>query len=601
MARVFADWLNKNEQRNYPLHDSASKHDVEDRRLPDTIFADVNLMVPTSAGQFVFISSVSITPALVSATFLAADCDPFDPACTPTGSFVPLAVITVARPVAIHRNLSVEALYPGVGGWVAFGRGVEAIDQLTLRFDDPAQTLLLPRAARSYDDLPVNSIGKVGFPTELTGLVTLLGQSGIVNISKQVREIEGIRRDALVIGLNLDVDAVGTLRRFTGPCGARPEDRTCPGKALVSLNGVRPDCNGNIGVRFEGFDTDVVGIESGNIIDLPIGLDDVCAEFDPTKFDPEDLCVTDPSSSSVSSTSPAPEPSESSSSATPPPPAGGTYCDSFSAGGSFDQTKGSWSRQTVSHGPRDGLRKSFPSGIAPAGVGGWLTERLVSGRGSIGTKWTLVSSVPQSGATGYVVEALIRPRTERGNGHVIFGFKDEDDFFFAGVSLDSVDRASGLFYVGHKTGDVGSSLDNFPLGLGQGHQFDLSGSPDDDLGGSVPPLGPDGLFDTDIRVIVEVTPVGDDRLISVSFAWDLEPFGLPLSAAPVTMVTLTSLSDLDGLCGVGAVASETEFDNFGINCGAEYIPGSSGVAVAEGSEGGFTQATVFFPWPPGAG
>ena len=589
MAISFADWQNRNENRNYPLHDSASKLAVDDGQLPDDFLCDAHIMVPRSAGRFVFVSSVALSPALVSVTFLATDQDPFSNESSSSSSsgdhgFVPLATLTLSRPVVPYRNYSVEAMYPGVGGWVSFGNGVNEQDALNLRFDDPAATLLLSRAARWYDDLPVLSLGRLDRLTELTGLVLLRGETGSVKIEKAIRKIEDVKREVITIGLDLDAasDKVELLHRFAGPCGDRPEEGTCPSQAIASINGVKPDCNGNIRIRFEGLDATIVGISavgdggdlvaSGNVIDIPISLDDACAAL--TLRPARDICLPSSSSSSESS-SPSSSSSLSSSSESSPSPSPAGYCDSFdNPSATFavlipkGRGKQQWEGKLAEHCNYEDRIK-------------WVSPRLFSGRGIFTPQVIIHDSLWKSSEDGYTVESIIRPNTERGNGHVIFGYKHIDDFWFAGISLNSVASTSGVVYAGRRTAAKTTRLDNWPNGLDFGHQFVQSGTPNTDFGPGEPPLlGADGLFDTDIKVEVSVEPIAPGssiRLVQVKFSWDANTMGVSVDSpfASIIFTVSPSDSDLDGYCGLGVVGSETEFDNFGIDCAGGFTPAST--------------------------
>ena len=113
MGDVFTGWQNRNENRNFPLHDRATKLSADGTKMPDDILADVHLALPQSAGKFVFVSSVAISPALVSLTFLATEDDPIDGGAL--GVFVPIGIITVQKPVVSYRNYPLNAIYPGFG------------------------------------------------------------------------------------------------------------------------------------------------------------------------------------------------------------------------------------------------------------------------------------------------------------------------------------------------------------------------------------------------------------------------------------------------------------------------------------------------------
>ncbi|KKN53292.1 hypothetical protein LCGC14_0603920 [marine sediment metagenome] len=592
MAVAFTEWQNRNENRNYPLHDSASKQDVDGDLLPDDFLCDAHIMVPRSAGRYVFVSSAALSPSLVSVTLLATDVDPFDDAPSSSDSgdqvdFVPLATLTLPRPVELYRNYAIEAMYPGVGGWLAFGNGINERSALSLRFDNPAATTLVSRAARWYDDLPVLSMSRLNQLTKLTGLVLLRGEAGLVKVRKALREINGVQREVITIGLDLDaaVDPAAQLHRFTGPCGDRPEEGTCPSQAIATINGVQPDCHGNLRIRVVGLDATIVGIDatgdegdlvaSGHVIDIPISLDDACVTLDLRLA--EDLCLSSLSSvSSPSESSPSEEPPESSPSASPD-----DYCDSFddeSATFAVLIPKGAASRKWD---VRDVVHCDYAADTH------YTSPRLLSGRGIFTPQVIVHDSLWKSSTAGYTVEGIIRPITERGNGHVIFGYKHIDDFWFAGISLDSIAAASGILYVGRKSAARTTRADNWPNGLDFGYQFTQAGSPDTDFGppgstgGTPPSLGPDGLFNTDIRVKVSIEPIAPGsqiRLVQVHFIWDETTMGVP-SFEPFASIIFTvspSDSDLHGYGGLGTVGSETEFDNFGIDCAGGFtVPGQS--------------------------
>jgi hypothetical protein len=555
MALAFAGWMNSNEVRNYPLHDSATKQSAAGAIFPDDIIADMNIMVPESAGRFVYVSSAAVTPGLVSLTFLATDTDPFspEPSSSSSGSsgLVPLAVITVQKPVVLYKNYAIEALYPGVAGWIAFGSGVEELTNVSYRFESPEASLLDSKAVRAYRDYPVTSVGKDARLINMTGLVTIQGEGDVV-VGKQVRTINGRKREVIAVGLDLELNATEILRKYAGACGERPEDRTCTrGKPFLSINGVVPDCEGNIDIIFEGLDVTQMRVENGMIIDLPIGLDDVCSTFDPSRYDPEDLCEEQPSSSSSevsesssSSSSPAPEP--------PAPPAPTEYYDDFSdPDATFEAmlvTAGSWYIADVD--PSEAI-------VQPA--------RLHSAPTPDRPATTIIHrQIVRTAAEGYWVFSTIRPFSVAANGHVVFGYKGEDDFWYAGASINTEDAPFGRLYVGHKTGDLGSTLDNWPNGLEFGYQFDAAGAPNIAAGSS---LIPGTILGIDVRTEVRVAPLPGAsalHLVQVQWFWNRSGQGYVNPSEPFNTCTFVTGFNLDGHCGMAVAACETHYDNFGI-------------------------------------
>jgi len=565
MAIVFADWMNRNEVRNYPLHDQATKRSAKGDVLPDGIIADLNIMVPESAGRFVYVSSVAVTPGLVSLTFLAVDTDPLQPDAEPSSSSpssssstdqgpVPIASITLPKSVTMYKNYPLDALYPGVAGWVAFGSDIEEVSE-SYRFVEPIDGLLCSKAVRAYRDMPVTSIGKTGRLTELTGLIQLANVGDVI-IGKGVRTINGRRKEVVTIGLNLTDNAAEVLRKYAGVCGRRPEDRTCSqGKAFVTINGVQPDCYGNIDIVFEGLDAMLTGIDGGMLVDLPIGLDDVCTEFDPSRYDPVDDCAEESSSSSGSSMSSSSSSSSSSPSAQPTPPAPTEYFDDFS-----DPVR------TLGDGTHAGE-------LHPV-LGSWYIAEVAASEAIVGRSRLHVAESPapgfiihprilRTGAGGYWTFSTLRPYSEDSNGYVIFGYKGADDFWYAGHSVKTLDAPYGYLFVGHKTGDLGSALDNWPRGLGFGHQFDDAGDPNIYV---APALLPGTLLGIDVRTEVKVSPIvgSAQHLVHVEWFWNRSGQGIVNPTTPFDTCEFATGLDVDGYCGMGAVACEAHFDDFGI-------------------------------------
>jgi hypothetical protein len=177
----------------------------------------------------------------------------------------------------------------------------------------------------------------------------------------------------------------------------------------------------------------------------------------------------------------------------------------------------------------------------------------------------VVPRVVKSDLVGYRTFSTIRPFSPASNGHVIFGYKGLDDFWYAGLSVNTENATSGLLYFGHKTGDLGSSLDDWPLGLEFGYQFDLSGDPNLDAGSGL--ISANGIFDSDIRVEVRVEPVlvgSSLKLLTVKWYWNRSGQGFPNPIEPFNTSTIVTGFDLSGICGVGAVGCETHYDNFGV-------------------------------------
>jgi hypothetical protein len=271
-------WYNLNEGRRYPLDDKATALSDSGDMLPSNIITDIRLRWPRLAGQYAFVSAVTVTPGAVSVTIQAADS--LD---NPNQVHTPVAVISVPiQDMEEGRQFRLEAQYPETFGYITFGSGIQ--NDFVGRFGSPAQTLLAPRAARHHDGLPVKSLGKLYNATALTGVVQLLGTEP-VEVVKESREILGVERDVIVIRLVDDPTAGQTgqaeesvFSQYAGPCAKRPESDTCGEPTPIEfINAVAPDCDGVICLDFDG--VSVVGRNTDDcsiVVDLPFGLSEAC-------------------------------------------------------------------------------------------------------------------------------------------------------------------------------------------------------------------------------------------------------------------------------------------------------------------------------------
>lgn len=306
-------WYNANETRSYPIDETASRISDQGQSLPHNIISDINLRYPQILGRFPFLSSVGITDNLVSITIQAAATLGSDPA------LAPVAVFSILQRELIEgRPYALEPQFPGAGGWVVFGSGVQ--EKFTGRFSGPLQALIAPRAARAYRPFPVENISKLNNNEELTGVVQLRGESP-VEVVKEAREIDGEVRDAIVIRLIADASLqsggqeVNVFEALSGPCGRRPESGTCADPAPIEfINTVPPDCDGNITLELRGCaEIGEVLDQCGIVVDCSMGLIDACLDNRlpdedgrlPNEYD--DLCFFSEVSEEPPFVSPGPE------------------------------------------------------------------------------------------------------------------------------------------------------------------------------------------------------------------------------------------------------------------------------------------------------
>jgi len=310
MAIRHHNWLNAQASRRYPLDDNSTGTGDEGTRLNDDILVDAHLRWPSVAGQYAFLGGLTVTDTIVTAVFMAADSP------TAAAGFTPMAAVTLPQPINRHQFYPVEPLYPGVGGFVAFG---DVGETFSIRFSTPQQGLLAPKVGRPYEHLPIPTMRKFGRVDGLTGLVRIVAGPDVEIVREDV-EVDDVSepQEALVIRLLKPTSERNVLSDYIGPCGLRPESRNCNREGIETINGVSPDCDGDLRIDFLGL---VAGpymscgsYGAGVTLDQSLGIDDVCTPKTPDRFGGEDLCLPSVSSSSLSSESAGSQPSVSASS-----------------------------------------------------------------------------------------------------------------------------------------------------------------------------------------------------------------------------------------------------------------------------------------------
>ena len=281
MAIFDHNWYALNAARPYPVDDSATLRDDSGQVLPYDLLVDCQLRLPSTLGRFVFLSSAVVTPTLVSLTFLATQHAPVEDGCEslalPADEFTPVAAISLPRArLEAHRHYPVEAFAAGVGGWVVLGPGID--QPYRGRFSTSQQALLCPRSARWYNPLPIPSFGKLGVHPGLEGVVRLVAGSD-VEIAAETKLVGGASRQCIVLRLKDDQNR-NVYATYVGPCDLRPESGNCARPPIETINGLRPDCDGNIDIVFRG-DLEVRPYDVGSaglIVEHELGLIDICAQ-----------------------------------------------------------------------------------------------------------------------------------------------------------------------------------------------------------------------------------------------------------------------------------------------------------------------------------
>ena len=293
------NWYAARGTQAYPVDENATGISDEGTSLPHDIIVDCSLNWDPGYGQYAFISSVTVTPKIVSIIISACN------STTTVAGFTPLAVVTTPQPVTAFTHYAVEALQAGVAGFIVFG---DVADTYTGRFSTPAQSLLRPACAYPAHGFSVPTVKKYGLNTGLKGLVQLIGADDIEVVPTQVT-LNNVETDVIAFRLRAATTLRNPLREYIGPCGNRPESENCVDAGIETINEIVPDEFGNINIVFQDMIVGPYGEScssgaAGVTIDQELGLADVCPDNDYGKFSGSARCsLNDYSFSSESSSS----------------------------------------------------------------------------------------------------------------------------------------------------------------------------------------------------------------------------------------------------------------------------------------------------------
>lgn len=268
------NWYDLQEGRRYPLDDLSTGIDDSGEPIADNIIVDCHIRFPNTLGEYAYVSALHVSDNIVTAIISAAT------TVDSQTTFKPIAAISLAKPIEIGVNQPVTPLVPGVAGWVAFGSGISA--KFSGKYSTPIQTLITQRCARAYRPLPIPTLGKIALSTALTGVVKVLGRSPVV-ATYEITDVEDTQVPAIVFRLVGNIGDDNVLDNYGGPCKKRPESGTCDRPGLQNINGVTPDCDGNIQITATGFSIlpfkNTQGdCDSGFDLITDRGLAEACAE-----------------------------------------------------------------------------------------------------------------------------------------------------------------------------------------------------------------------------------------------------------------------------------------------------------------------------------
>lgn len=253
------NWYDLNSMRSWPF-----EHEING--LDHSAIADIHLRFPRRYGYRAAMTAWSSTEHLVTAVF-STELD------------VPIASVSLVRPVEEGRVYLLQPLEPGVAGWIVFGDGIDtARGSLSLPVLDG---LIQTRSAFSYPDAALRAV-RMGSGTEWMSGIVRLQPGNDISIAREIRQIAGQTVEAIVFRLNLEEGRSAgrnLLDEYRGPCQGRPESYTCKNvEPLEFINNVSPDCEGRILLEFRGCAvlSRLEGDECGVVVDCGYSLDDAC-------------------------------------------------------------------------------------------------------------------------------------------------------------------------------------------------------------------------------------------------------------------------------------------------------------------------------------
>jgi len=286
MAIRNQNWYNLQSTRRYPLDDISTGLDDSGAFIREDIVVDCHIRFPAPLGEYLYVQGITVSSGIVTVVFGVVTN-------VAAGAGQTICAVSLPQPVEPYVNYPVTAIAPGVAGWVTFGPGVD--NPFSGKYGTAIQTLVQPRNARPYRPLPIPTIGKINLGTSLQGVVNVIGTPPVTARYEQIT-YEDKQYPAIVFRLDSSLITndpnYNPLSQFLSNCAQRPESGTCPKIPIETINGVSPDCNGNLDILFDGFTAINFEDCGGTEIVTDTGLDAVCREINkpkrPQEFD--DLC-----------------------------------------------------------------------------------------------------------------------------------------------------------------------------------------------------------------------------------------------------------------------------------------------------------------------
>lgn len=224
---ISPEWQNENALRAYPLEDDAPAAAV----LPTWLLSDVRVTC-SRIYKKVYVSSAYVSDTLVS---VAVSGVTGEEGAQPVGLLARTVTRDELEPL---RAYSMDRMSAGASGSVAFGEVPPGTTPFRLTFS-PDEAPLVESAIVRAEAPGVAKIVDPYHGTETTGIVDLSGNSEFRTAVD--------RDDPQTIVFTLS----DTYREITtSVCDATPSHDACGATPVKSINGVAPDENGTITLRF---------------------------------------------------------------------------------------------------------------------------------------------------------------------------------------------------------------------------------------------------------------------------------------------------------------------------------------------------------------
>ncbi|NDD52796.1 hypothetical protein EBZ39_02780 [bacterium] len=248
------NWYNLQSTRRYPLDELCTGADDNGDMIRDDIIVDCNVQFPDTYGHYLYVQSISVSAGLVTILLGAAnDLNARDG--------ITVCAVSAPKPVTANINYAVTPIVSGVAGWLVLGPGIDT--NFTARYATPIQSLISARCARANRALPITTLGKLGNSSSLQGVINIAASSPVAIDYVGANTLAlfdggtavGQTGQTLIFRLDqaLITNTYNPLAEFVGPCGQRPESGTCPKPPIETINGLAPDCAGNVELTFPGF------------------------------------------------------------------------------------------------------------------------------------------------------------------------------------------------------------------------------------------------------------------------------------------------------------------------------------------------------------